>query len=60
MLIVKLIIVLFSLGLHDHRQGEWVDLGAAALTTLAPVLQDEAKTCPPRQCALFHVSVCVR
>jgi hypothetical protein len=60
MLIVKLIILIFSLGLHDHPQGEWVDLGVAALTAVAPVLQDEAKTCPPRQCASFHVSVYVQ
>jgi hypothetical protein len=57
MLIVKIIILLCSLGLHDHPHEEWVDLGVAALMIVAPVLQDEAKTHPRRQCASFYVSV---
>jgi hypothetical protein len=60
MFIMKLTIILCFLGLHDHPQGEWVDLEVATSTTVVHVLQDEAKTYPPRQCALFHVSVCVR
>jgi hypothetical protein len=59
MLIMKLIILLCSLGLHDHPHGEWVDLGVAVLMIVVPVLQDEVKTHPPRQCAPFYVSVAV-
>jgi hypothetical protein len=58
-LIIRLIILSCSSGLHDHPRGEWVDLGVAASAVVPHVPQDEAKTCSHRQCALFHVSVCL-
>jgi hypothetical protein len=55
LLIVKIIILLCSLGHLDHPHEEWVDLGVAALmivAPVAPVLQDEAKTSSQTMCPI--------